>query len=281
MPVTREDRAGAPAVAGPPAAAAGRPGCAAPRPRRAGAADDGTARCSIWPPSRRVGASCSSNWASASSCLDVDVPEVRSAHEPPLTTSAVWRARSGRRTAGCGGRRGRGARRRYGGRAGRRGKIPVSPPMPPRWPPCWRLSGRRVHLSCRWCGWWARARGARRERVGRYLRHLDEAIAACTASGEPHGRAGACRHPGARRRLQANLAGSYSGVMGLPLFETAGLLRRFGLLARRADSQTSAQSLIDKAPPAAISSNARSASPAPRMRLAQHGFSRACQAVAQ
>lgn len=51
------------------------------------------------------------------------------------------------------------------------------------------------------------------------------------ASGEWQGKAGAYAIQGRAQSLIAHLSGSYSGVMGLPLFETAGLLRQFGLLA--------------------------------------------------
>lgn len=60
---------------------------------------------------------------------------------------------------------------------------------------------------------------------------LDEAgIAAYVASGEPRGKAGAYAIQGAAQAFIAHLSGSYSGVMGLPLYETAGLLRESGCL---------------------------------------------------
>jgi len=43
------------------------------------------------------------------------------------------------------------------------------------------------------------------------------------------GRAGAYAIQGRAAAFVARLAGSYSSVMGLPLFETAELLRRFGI----------------------------------------------------
>jgi len=55
-------------------------------------------------------------------------------------------------------------------------------------------------------------------------------IDAYVASGEPHGRAGAYAIQGLAEAFTVKLSGSYSGVMGLPLFETATLLREFGLL---------------------------------------------------
>lgn len=50
------------------------------------------------------------------------------------------------------------------------------------------------------------------------------------ACGEWQGKAGAYAIQGRAQAHVAHLSGSYSGVMGLPLFETAGLLRQFGLL---------------------------------------------------
>jgi septum formation protein len=55
-------------------------------------------------------------------------------------------------------------------------------------------------------------------------------IAAYVSSGEPFGRAGAYAIQGRAAGLIARLDGSYSGVMGLPLFETLGLLRSFGIV---------------------------------------------------
>ena len=57
----------------------------------------------------------------------------------------------------------------------------------------------------------------------------DEDIAAYVASGEPFGRAGAYAIQGRAAEFIAHLSGSYSGVMGLPVFETARLLREFGI----------------------------------------------------
>ena len=50
-------------------------------------------------------------------------------------------------------------------------------------------------------------------------------IAAYVASGEPLDKAGAYGIQGAAAAFVSHLSGSYSGVMGLPLFETAALLR--------------------------------------------------------
>jgi septum formation protein len=59
---------------------------------------------------------------------------------------------------------------------------------------------------------------------------LDEAsIAAYVASGEPFGKAGAYAIQGRGAALIEYLEGSYSGVMGLPLFETSRLLKNVGI----------------------------------------------------
>ena len=61
---------------------------------------------------------------------------------------------------------------------------------------------------------------------------LDEAsIAAYVASGESFGKAGAYAIQGRGATLIEHLDGSYSGVMGLPLFETVRLLKHFHLVA--------------------------------------------------
>jgi len=48
-------------------------------------------------------------------------------------------------------------------------------------------------------------------------------------SGEPFGRAGAYGIQGLAGTFVSHIAGSYTGVMGLPLFETANLLREAGI----------------------------------------------------
>ena len=55
-------------------------------------------------------------------------------------------------------------------------------------------------------------------------------IAAYVASGEPMGKAGAYGIQGPVAQYVENLNGSYTGIMGLPLFETARLLRDAGVL---------------------------------------------------
>jgi septum formation protein len=54
-------------------------------------------------------------------------------------------------------------------------------------------------------------------------------IAGYVGSGESGGKAGAYAIQGTAEAFISRLAGSYSGVMGLPLFETAQLLREVGL----------------------------------------------------
>lgn len=58
----------------------------------------------------------------------------------------------------------------------------------------------------------------------------DAQIAAYVATGECFGKAGAYAIQGGAERFVRHLSGSYSGVMGLPLHETAGLLRQFGAI---------------------------------------------------
>jgi septum formation protein len=68
---------------------------------------------------------------------------------------------------------------------------------------------------------------------------LDEpTIAAYVATGEPFGKAGAYAIQGRGAMLVEHLEGSYSGVMGLPVFETARLLRDFGMTPGRAPNRT-------------------------------------------
>lgn len=55
-------------------------------------------------------------------------------------------------------------------------------------------------------------------------------IATYVASGEPMGKAGAYAVQGLAAAFIARIEGSYSGIMGLPLFETAQALRALGAL---------------------------------------------------
>ena len=56
----------------------------------------------------------------------------------------------------------------------------------------------------------------------------DAQIARYADSGEPLGKAGAYAIQGAAAAFIEHISGSYSGIMGLPMFETAGLLRNAG-----------------------------------------------------
>ena len=58
--------------------------------------------------------------------------------------------------------------------------------------------------------------------------HPDEA-AAYWQSGEPAGKAGAYAVQGLGGIFVSGITGSYTGVVGLPVFETAGLLRQAGI----------------------------------------------------
>ena len=53
-------------------------------------------------------------------------------------------------------------------------------------------------------------------------------IQAYAASGEPLGKAGAYAVQGRAAAFISHMSGSYSGIMGLPMFETAQLLQSFG-----------------------------------------------------
>jgi len=55
-------------------------------------------------------------------------------------------------------------------------------------------------------------------------------IQAYVASGEPMGKAGAYAIQGRAAAHIAHISGSYTGIMGLPVFETAGLLRQIGFV---------------------------------------------------
>jgi septum formation protein len=57
----------------------------------------------------------------------------------------------------------------------------------------------------------------------------DERIRAYVDSGEPFDKAGAYAIQGRAGAFVERLEGSYTGVMGLPLFETTRLLRQFGI----------------------------------------------------
>ena len=63
-----------------------------------------------------------------------------------------------------------------------------------------------------------------------WFRELSDAeIRRYVASGEPLDKAGAYAIQGRAGAFVTRIAGSYSGIMGLPLVETAELLRRFDI----------------------------------------------------
>ncbi|MXO74916.1 septum formation protein Maf [Altererythrobacter aerius] len=74
--------------------------------------------------------------------------------------------------------------------------------------------------------------GTVRERLSetqvRFKRLSEEEIAAYVAGGEWHGKAGGYAIQGAAEGLIAWIAGSHSGVVGLPLHETRALLKAAG-----------------------------------------------------
>jgi septum formation protein len=93
-----------------------------------------------------------------------------------------------------------------------------------------RLSGRTHEtISVVWAVQGERAESATCISRVRFAHLADEDIAAYVASGEPFGRAGAYAIQGLGATLIEHLEGSFTGVMGLPVFETARLLRRFGI----------------------------------------------------
>ena len=62
----------------------------------------------------------------------------------------------------------------------------------------------------------------------RFARVEPRRIAAYVASGEPEGKAGAYAIQGRAAAFVEHISGSHSGIMGLPMFETAELLRKAG-----------------------------------------------------
>jgi septum formation protein len=94
----------------------------------------------------------------------------------------------------------------------------------------WRLSGRTHEvISAVWLVAGDREAGEVCVSKVRFATLDDATIDAYVASGEPFGKAGAYAIQGRGATLIEYLEGSYSGVMGLPLFETARLLRNFGV----------------------------------------------------
>jgi septum formation protein len=75
----------------------------------------------------------------------------------------------------------------------------------------------------------ARTRAALNVSHVRFARLSPDTIDAYVASGEPFGKAGAYAIQSALAGWIERIDGSHSGIMGLPLFETAQLLRRAGM----------------------------------------------------
>jgi septum formation protein len=75
----------------------------------------------------------------------------------------------------------------------------------------------------------ARTRAALNVSHVRFARLPPATIDAYVASGEPFGKAGAYAIQSALAGWIEHIAGSHSGIMGLPLFETEQLLRRAGV----------------------------------------------------
>jgi len=94
-----------------------------------------------------------------------------------------------------------------------------------------RLSGRehRVLSGVALIGADGRETGALSESRVRMRRLFDAEMAAYWATGEPADKAGGYAIQGRAAIFVEALSGSYSGVMGLPLFETAALLAAAGV----------------------------------------------------
>ena len=79
-----------------------------------------------------------------------------------------------------------------------------------------------------------RARAALNVSHVRFAALPDAAIDGYVAGGEPYGKAGAYAIQGPIAAWIEHIDGSHSGIMGLPLYETAQLLRRGGMAAQAA-----------------------------------------------
>ena len=77
-------------------------------------------------------------------------------------------------------------------------------------------------------GWGARQVAALSASRVRFAAMPPEEIEAYVASGEPMGKAGAYAVQGGAAVFIAHISGSYTGIMGLPLFETAQALHEIG-----------------------------------------------------
>ncbi|HXS73341.1 MAG TPA: Maf family protein [Rhodanobacteraceae bacterium] len=84
-------------------------------------------------------------------------------------------------------------------------------------------------ISTVWCVDASRRQVATSVSEVRFASLSDADIAGYVATGESFGKAGAYAIQGRAASFIEDLRGSYSGVMGLPLHETARLLRAFGI----------------------------------------------------
>jgi len=163
--------------------------------------------------------------------VDVDVPEARAPGEPP----ADYISRVAREKAGAG-------LLKLAGVAGAvvlgadtevvlDGEVFGKPVDAAHATAMLRRLGGRTHeaISAVWCVSAGREERALSVSEVTFAALSEAAIAAYVASGEPIGRAGAYAIQGRAAAFISRLSGSYSGVMGLPLFETLELLRRYGL----------------------------------------------------
>ena len=93
-----------------------------------------------------------------------------------------------------------------------------------------RLSGRRHQVLTAVALAWAGREALAVSRSTVTFKPLSaEEIAAYVATGEPFGKAGAYGIQGLAGLWVRRIQGSYTGIMGLPAYETAELLRRTGL----------------------------------------------------
>ncbi|HSC11845.1 MAG TPA: Maf family nucleotide pyrophosphatase [Rhodanobacteraceae bacterium] len=163
--------------------------------------------------------------------VDVDVPEARAPGEPP----ADYISRVAREKAGAG-------MLKLAGVAGAvvlgadtevvlDGEVFGKPVDAAHATAMLRRLGGRTHeaISAVWCVSAGREERAISVSEVTFAALSEAAIAAYVASGEPIGRAGAYAIQGRAAAFISRLSGSYSGVMGLPLFETLELLRRYGI----------------------------------------------------
>jgi septum formation protein len=97
-----------------------------------------------------------------------------------------------------------------------------------------RLSGQthRVFTAIA-IGWGEKTAQACCESRVTFADMTDAEIAEYVASGEPMGKAGAYGVQGRAAAFIARIEGSYSGIMGLPLFETAQALRAVGFACNK------------------------------------------------